>query len=123
MVGSSSRDIAQQGVVSVGTAKCPGALAHIAGAATRCVDTRKFGFALHHAVGARVVKVVVFVNGKRRLSLSGSDIKRVTLTRLPRKRFVVRVVATQNTGSRLTSTRTYHGCRKTRPRTRAHHHP
>jgi beta-glucosidase len=122
MVGSSSRDIAQQAVVSVGAAKCAGAVAHIARAPTKCVDTRKFGFALHHAVGARVVKVVVFVNGKRRLSLRGTNITRVTLTKLPRKRFVVRVVATQNTGSRLTSTRTYHGCKKTRPRTRAHHH-
>jgi hypothetical protein len=123
MVGRSSRDIAQQAVVAVGGAKCPGAKAQIARPAPRrCVDTRKFGFRLHHAVGARVVKVVVFVNGKRRLSLRGRDLTRVTLRKLPKKRFVVKVVATQNTGSQLISTRVYHGCKKTRPRTRAHHH-
>jgi beta-glucosidase len=123
MVGSSSRDIAQQRTVAVGGAKCPGAKAQIASPPRqRCVDTRKFGFRLHHAVGARVVKVVVFVNGKRRLSLKGRDLTRVTLRKLPRKRFVVRVVATQNTGSQLISTRVYHGCKKTRPHTRARHH-
>jgi hypothetical protein len=122
-VGNSSRDNAQQAVVSVGGAKCTGAVAHIASVKAKCVDTRKFGFALHHAVGARVVKVVVSVNGKRRLSLRGKDITRVTLTRLPQKKFVVKVVATQNTGSQLISTRTYTGCKKSRPHTRAHRHP
>src|SRR4051794_5879622 len=123
MVGSSSRDIAQQQTVTVGGAKCPGAKAQIASPRKqRCVDTRKFGFKLHHAVGARVVKVVVYVNGKRRLSLKGRSLTRVTLRKLPRKRFVVRVVATQNTGSQLISTRVYHGCKKTRPHTRAPPH-
>ena len=123
-VGNSSRDeAAQQAVVAVGGAKCPKAKAQIARPAPRrCVDTRKFSFKLHHAVGARVVKVAVFVNGKRRLRLSGKALTRVTLRKLPKKRFVVRVVATQNTGSQLISTRVYHGCKKTRPRTRAHHH-
>jgi hypothetical protein len=109
--------------VAVGGAKCPGSKAQIAQPAPqKCVDTRKFGFRLHHAVGARVVKAVVFVNGKRRLKLSGKDITRVTLSKLPKKRFVVRVVATQNTGSQLISTRVYHGCKKTKPHTRARHH-
>jgi beta-glucosidase len=123
MVGSSSRDVAQQATVAVGGAKCPKAKAQIARPAPRrCVDTRKFGFKLHHAVGARVVAVEVFVNGKRRLKLRGRDLTRVTLRKLPKKRFVVRVVSTQNTGSQLISTRVYHGCKKTRPHTRAHHH-
>jgi beta-glucosidase len=122
MVGSSSRDIAQHATVAVGGAKCTGTKAQIARPAPRaCVDTRKFGFQLHHAVGARVVKVVVFVNGKRRLSLKGRDLTRVTLRKLPKKRFVVKVVASQNTGSQLISTRVYHGCKKTKPHTRAHH--
>jgi beta-glucosidase len=123
MVGSSSRDIAQQGVVSVGGAACPKALAQIAaGAGTqRCVDTRGFTFKLHHARGARVVKVVVFVNGKRRLVRRGRDIKRVRIARLPKRRFVVRIVSTWNTGSQLISTRTYDGCKKSRPRTRTRH--
>jgi hypothetical protein len=89
--------------------------------ARRCVDRRKFSFRLHHARGARVVRVVAFVNGKRKLRVRGRHIKRITLKRLPRRKFVVRIVATQNTGSKLVSTRRYKGCRKSRPRTRAHH--
>jgi hypothetical protein len=87
----------------------------------RCADRRKFSFKLHHAPHARVVRVAVFVNGKRKLQRRGRDIRRVTLRRLPRGSFKVKIVATQSTGSTLTSTRTYRGCKKSRPRTRAHH--
>jgi beta-glucosidase len=121
MVGSSSRDIAQQKVVSVGGASCPGAAAHISRPAARCVDTRRFAFKLHHPVGARVVKVVVYVNGKRKLTRRGHNIARVSIARLPKKRFVVKLVATQNTGAQLISTRVYNGCKKSRPRTRSRH--
>jgi hypothetical protein len=87
-----------------------------------CRDRRKFTFRLHHARGARVVRVVAFVNGKRRLVKRGHNIKRITLKRLPKKKFTVKIVSTQNTGSKLISVRKYKGCRKGRPRTRAHHH-
>jgi hypothetical protein len=89
----------------------------------RCVDRRKFSFSLHHARHATVVRVEVFVNGRRVLNRRGRNIKRVTIKRLPRGKFVVKIVSTQSTGSTLTSTRTYHGCKKSKPRTRAHHHP
>jgi hypothetical protein len=122
MVGSSSRDIAQQGRVAVGGAKCSGALAQVSRPAPRgCVDRRNFRFTLHRARGARVVKVVVYVNGKRRLTRRGRDIKSVAIARLPKKRFVVRVVSTWNTGGQLISTRVYNGCKKSRPRTRHGH--
>jgi hypothetical protein len=88
----------------------------------RCVDTRKFTFRLHHAKTTRIVRVDVYVNGKRKVHAKGRDIGRVTLTRLPQKKFVVKVVARQSSGSTITSTRTYKGCKKSRPRTRAHHH-
>jgi hypothetical protein len=89
--------------------------------AGHCTDTRKFSFRLHHGPGTRVVRVRVFVNGKLKLRRSGRDIQRITLRRLPRKRFKVRIVATHSNGSRLVSTRTYRGCKKSRPRTRSHH--
>jgi hypothetical protein len=90
--------------------------------ARRCVDRRKFSFRLHHGPGAHVVRVEVFVNGKRTLRRRGRNIRRVTVKRLPRKRFTLRIVATQTGGSKLISTRRYRGCRKGRPTTRAHHH-
>jgi hypothetical protein len=86
----------------------------------RCVDQRRFSFKLHHYRRARVVRVEVFVNGKRKLTRRGHDIKRVTIGRLPQKRFRVKIVSTQSTGSRLVSSRTYRGCTKSRPTTRRH---
>jgi hypothetical protein len=85
--------------------------------ATTCADTRAFSFVLHHDRGARVTRVVVYVNGKRTLSRRGRNLGRITLRRLPKKRFVVRIVATQSNGVRRISTRTYKECTKTRPRT------
>jgi hypothetical protein len=87
-----------------------------------CVDRRRFSFRLHHARHARVVRVAVYVNGKLKLRRRGRSIRRVRLRRLPRGRFRVRIVATQSSGSKLISTRTYRGCRKGRPHTRARHH-
>jgi hypothetical protein len=87
----------------------------------RCVDRRKFSFRLHHGPRTRVVRVVVFVNGKRVLVRRGRNIRRVTLRRLPRRRFKVRIVSTHSNGSRLVSTRVYRGCKKGRPTTRGHH--
>ena len=89
--------------------------------ARKCVDRRKFTFKLHHGRRARVVAVEAFVNGKRKLRRRGHDIKRITLKRLPQKRFKVKIVATQNGGSKLISKRTYRGCKKSRPTTRGVH--
>ena len=121
LVGNSSRDLPLEGTVAVGGAHCRGALASLS-LAGRCVDRRKFRFRLHHAPGARVVRVRVYVNGRRRLARRGRSVRAVTLRRLPRGTFRVRIVAIQSSGSKLISTRTYRGCRKSRPRTRAHHH-
>jgi hypothetical protein len=100
-------------VPTVGPASHP-AVRH---ARKKCVDRRKFTFRLHHARHARVVRVDVYVNGKRRVHRRGHDVKRVTLRRLPRKKFTVNVVARQSTGRTLISTRVYRGCKKSRPRT------
>jgi hypothetical protein len=88
---------------------------------SRCADRCKFSFALHHAPHTRVTRVVVFVNGKRKLARKGHNLRRITLRRLPRGRFEVKIVATQSSGSTLTSTRIYRGCKKSKPTTRAHH--
>lgn len=89
--------------------------------ARRCVDRRKFSFRLHHARRARVVNVQVYVNGRLKVTRRGRDIKRVTIKRLPKKHFKVRIVSTQSTGSKLVSTRTYRRCKKGRPHTRGIH--
>lgn len=88
----------------------------------RCSAKRSVRFRLHHAHKARVVKVVAYVNGKRKLRRRGHDIRSITLRKLPRKPFTVRIVSTHSTGSQLVSTRKFKGCKKSRPRTRRHRH-
>jgi hypothetical protein len=85
--------------------------------AAACVDRRKFSFRFHPPRRARVVRVRVFVNGKRKLARQGHNIRRVTIRRLPKRRFRVRVVVTFSNGKQRTSTRTYRGCTKSRPQT------
>jgi hypothetical protein len=87
----------------------------------RCIDKRKFRFHPHHNRGARVVKVVVYVNGKRRLVRRGRNIRTVTIRRLPRRRFVVKIVTYQSNGARSISRRVYRRCRKGRPHTIGRH--
>ncbi len=84
-----------------------------------CVDRRRFTYTLHHRRGARVVEVRVYVNGKHRLDRHGSNIRTVSISRLPEGRFKVKIVSIQSLGGELISRRTYRGCAKSAPRTRA----
>jgi NHL repeat-containing protein len=90
-----------------------------------CVDRRKFGFRLHHPAASRIVDVKVYINGHRKRHLQARSINRVTLARLPKGHFRVKIVATQNAGGQLISVRTYKGCKKSRSHTRRSHssHP
>ncbi|MEA2428210.1 MAG: sulfoquinovosidase [Thermoleophilaceae bacterium] len=85
-----------------------------------CVDRRKFSFRVHQPRRGSIVRLDVFVNGRRTALLRGRRITRVTLTRLPQGRFTVRIVAHWARGPRTVSVRRYVGCRKGRPRTRVH---
>jgi hypothetical protein len=85
--------------------------------AIKCKDKRRFTFRIHQPKGGRIVRVEAFVNGKLRRTVRGRRVTRVTIARLPRKRFRVRIVAHWNTGERTVSTRVYKGCKKSRPQT------
>jgi len=103
----------------------PGALSNCAKAKRSCIDRRKFRFTIDQPRKGRIVKVAVFVNGKRKLVRHGKRIKQITLRRLPKKTFTVRIVATANNGQRTVSVRTYRGCKKSKPHThvvRPRHH-
>jgi hypothetical protein len=86
-----------------------------------CVDVRKFSFKLHHAPGHPVVEVDIFINHRFTRAVTGADIKKLTLTKLPIGKFLVRLVATQDSGAQLISQRKYIGCRKTRSHTQHGH--
>jgi hypothetical protein len=75
-----------------------------------CVAKRRYVFRLRRVRGARVVKVVVFVNGARRAVRTGPNIRQVAIRRASRARFTVRIVVTYSNGTKRTSRRSYRGC-------------
>jgi predicted esterase len=88
----------------------------------RCSRKGTVRFKLYHGRGGRAVRVVAFVNGKRKVRRRGHSIRSVTLRRLPHKRFRVKIVTTLSSGTTRISTRTFRGCRRTKPKTRVHRH-
>jgi alpha-glucosidase (family GH31 glycosyl hydrolase) len=86
-----------------------------------CVDRRKFAFRIHQPRRGRIVRVDVYVSGKRKKVVHGRRVTRVALKRLPQGRFTVRIVARSSSGRRTVSVRRYRGCRKGKPRTHVHH--
>jgi hypothetical protein len=82
-----------------------------------CLDRRRFTFKLHRPKHTRIVRVDAFVNGKRKARVKGRDVRRITLKRLPKKRFVVRIQAFHSNGAQVISTRVYKGCTKSKPTT------
>jgi ABC-2 type transport system ATP-binding protein len=82
-----------------------------------CVDRRKFSFKIHQH-RKRIVRVKVFVNGKRVKTVRGHRVKHVSIKRLPKGLFRVRIVALASNGQRTISVRTYRGCEKGKPHTR-----
>ena len=81
-----------------------------------CVDTRKFSFRLRNPAGRRAVRVDVFINGRRKKTYRGADLKRISIAKLPQKRFVVRILVLQDNGAERATSRTYRGCKKSRVR-------
>ncbi|MEA2388206.1 MAG: hypothetical protein QOG41_979 [Thermoleophilaceae bacterium] len=78
-----------------------------------CVRPMSFRFRLHRIEGERVVKVVAYVNGERRLVRHGHDIKSIRLRHLPRTgKLKIRIVSTHSGHDKLVSRRSWHGCKK-----------
>ncbi|HKP89156.1 MAG TPA: alpha-galactosidase [Thermoleophilaceae bacterium] len=80
-----------------------------------CLDRRKFHFRLHHGSSTRVVEVYAYVNGKRVLHRRGHDLHAITLERLPKGDFTVRIEVFKSNGAESVSVRHYRGCHKSRP--------
>jgi hypothetical protein len=91
-------------------------------AEVQCSATRKFTFPLHHARGQRVVQAVVIVNGKKVKTVKGRNLKTVSIDQSPVAVLTVKIIATQSSGSKIISQRTYGACEKSKPRLRGQHH-
>ena len=116
MVGHSERDIALAGTVAVAGATCPGSLASLLSSASsvRCGVPARLTFRIHQHYG-RVVRVAVFVGGRRVKSLTGRSITRIVLRSPARSSFTVRIVATTVGRTRVISVRRYRRCSKAGP--------
>jgi predicted acyl esterase len=87
------------------------------GGPRKCLDRRKFRFKIGQPKHGRIVKVTVYVNGRKRFVKTGHRVTRVTLKRLPKGVFTVTIVARSNEGQETISVRRYRGCKKSRPHT------
>jgi CSLREA domain-containing protein len=114
----------QTSTVPPGSAVQPGSGSGPGTPGPSCLDIRRFRFHLHGLPGERVVRVLVYVDGRRILRRRGHRLKYLTVTQRPIGNFTIRIVAITNLGSRIVSTRLYRGCAKLPPRTVVHrHHP
>ena len=87
--------------------------------AANCLRSSKVAFKLHRPPRNRVVRVDAYVNGRRKLTRRGRDVRRIELRRLKRSgKLRIRIVATHNTGSKVVSSRSWNGCRKSGPSVR-----
>jgi endoglycosylceramidase len=88
-----------------------------------CIAFRGVRFRLRQPPHGRRVRVTAYVDGRRVAERRGHRVTSLVVRHLPRgKRFRLRVVSITSRGDRIVSVRTYRGCRKSRPRTRAHRH-
>lgn len=76
-------------------------------------------------VHGRVVRVVVFANGRRLLTRRvrrGGSITRVSFRRPSRSNLVIRIVSYNNRGGHVTTTRRFRGCTRTKVRGKVKRH-
>jgi hypothetical protein len=64
----------------------------------------------------RIVRALVYINGKRVKTYKGKSLKRVVIPPAGNGRHTVKIVLVTSTGKRLKSVRTYNGCKKSKPR-------
>jgi hypothetical protein len=84
----------------------------------RCVRPRRVVFRIHQPRRGAIVRVDVYVDGRRVRTVRGRRVRRVAVRGLPRHGFRLRIVATSASGGRTISVRRYTRCGKRRPTTR-----
>lgn len=81
----------------------------------RCLSKRKLKITLKAPKGTTLRSVTVTINGKRKRTITGKNLKApVNLTGLPKGKIVVKAVAKLSNGRSIQTTRTYRTCTKKR---------
>jgi putative CocE/NonD family hydrolase len=79
-------------------------------AANACRASRRVRLRVASIRGRRVVRVAIYYKGRRILLRRGRNLRSVTIARAPAKRFVVKMVATDNHGKRRVTRRQLRAC-------------
>ena len=80
-----------------------------------CGDKKKPGRVVRLHYKVRIVRAIVYINGKRVKTYRGRRIKRVRIPGAGGGKQRVKIVLVSAKGKRYASVRTYKGCKKTRP--------
>jgi hypothetical protein len=86
--------------------------------AGQCASTRRIVFHLHAGPRGRIVRVAVYLDGRRIRHRSAHRIRTISIGRLRSGRHTIRVVTTASTGIRHISVRKVRSCKLTKPHTR-----
>jgi hypothetical protein len=89
---------------------------------TACTSARRLSFHIRPVRRGRVVRVVVYVNGRVLLRRRGHRITAVSFARPAGTVLRVRIVSTNNRGGSVVSRRTFRVCSRTPVRGRTHRH-
>ena len=110
-VGASSRELALRARLCDRSASAPGRRR------ARC-RRPTLRFRIHSLAGSPIVRVLVYVNGRRVRTVRARRITRVVVRRPGRTAFRLRLVDVSRAGRRRVTVRRYRACTKTRPGTR-----
>jgi hypothetical protein len=95
----------------VGTARLPSAAQVIKlPSSRRCVNRRGFRIRIRNVAGVQLVSAKIFLNGKRVKTVTRNLAAPISLRRLPKRRFVAKVVVTTVDGRKLSRSRRYRSC-------------
>ena len=97
-----------------------GAPAAAATPVASCADRGRVRFTLHRLPRARVIAVRVLVGSRLVLQRRGRSLRSITIAR-PASGKLVQIVTRQSDDATVTTTRVFHNCSKTAPRTRVRH--
>ena len=87
-----------------------------------CTASTRLTFHLRRVPRGRVVRVLVYINGHRVLTRRGHSLRTVTIARGSARTALIKIVTINNRGGRVTTTRSYTGCKRTKVKGKVKRH-
>jgi hypothetical protein len=92
------------------------------GAPSACLTQKRLTFRINRVPHGRVVRAVVYVNGRRILARRGRNLTRLSFARPRGQTLKVKIVTINNRGGSVVTRRTFRACTRTRVRGKVHRH-